>query len=80
MKKLMLGVLLFCCSYLLAEAEAEAETEAKVQSHKVISLKITTLSTMLASKGIGEWGYAALIEVDNKKILLLLFARRLKIP
>ncbi|WP_425391287.1 MBL fold metallo-hydrolase [Ekhidna sp.] len=33
------------------------------------SLKITTLSTMLADRGIGEWGYAALIEVDDKKIL-----------
>ncbi|ACA85667.1 MBL fold metallo-hydrolase [Shewanella woodyi] len=33
------------------------------------TLKVTTLSTMLASRGIGEWGYSALIEVDGKKIL-----------
>jgi 7,8-dihydropterin-6-yl-methyl-4-(beta-D-ribofuranosyl)aminobenzene 5'-phosphate synthase len=35
----------------------------------VSSLKITTLSTMLANRGIGEWGYSALVEVDGKKIL-----------
>ncbi|AXQ98150.1 MBL fold metallo-hydrolase [Pseudoalteromonas piscicida] len=37
--------------------------------HQVESLKITTLSTMLADRGIGEWGYAALVEVDGRKIL-----------
>jgi 7,8-dihydropterin-6-yl-methyl-4-(beta-D-ribofuranosyl)aminobenzene 5'-phosphate synthase len=37
--------------------------------HQVQSLRVTTLSTMLASQGIGEWGYAALIEVDGRKIL-----------
>ena len=37
--------------------------------HDVSKLKITTLSTMLSTKGIGEWGYAALVEVDGKKIL-----------
>jgi 7,8-dihydropterin-6-yl-methyl-4-(beta-D-ribofuranosyl)aminobenzene 5'-phosphate synthase len=36
----------------------------------VSKLKITTLSTMLVNgKGIGEWGYSALIEVDGRKIL-----------
>lgn len=35
----------------------------------VSKLKITTLSTMLASQGIGEWGYSALVEADGKKIL-----------
>jgi 7,8-dihydropterin-6-yl-methyl-4-(beta-D-ribofuranosyl)aminobenzene 5'-phosphate synthase len=37
--------------------------------HHVSSLKITVLSTMLADAGIGEWGYAALVEVDGKRIL-----------
>ena len=31
--------------------------------------KITVLSTMLADRGIGEWGYAALVEVDGKRFL-----------
>jgi 7,8-dihydropterin-6-yl-methyl-4-(beta-D-ribofuranosyl)aminobenzene 5'-phosphate synthase len=33
------------------------------------ALKITVLSTMLADSGIGEWGFAALVEVDGKRIL-----------
>lgn len=32
-------------------------------------VKVTTLSTMLATRGIGEWGYAALIEVGDRRIL-----------
>jgi 7,8-dihydropterin-6-yl-methyl-4-(beta-D-ribofuranosyl)aminobenzene 5'-phosphate synthase len=39
-------------------------TDARVQS-----LRITVLSTMLADQGIGEWGYAALVEVDGRRIL-----------
>ena len=39
-------------------------------SNEVSALKITTLSTMLVNfNGMGEWGYSALIEVDEKKIL-----------
>lgn len=36
---------------------------------QVGKLKVTVLSTMMADQGIGEWGYAALVEVDGKKIL-----------
>ena len=36
---------------------------------EVHALKITILSTMLADDGIGEWGFAALVEVDGHKIL-----------
>jgi len=36
---------------------------------QVGALKVTVLSTMLADRGVGEWGYAALVEVDGKKIL-----------
>jgi 7,8-dihydropterin-6-yl-methyl-4-(beta-D-ribofuranosyl)aminobenzene 5'-phosphate synthase len=35
----------------------------------VKALKVTVLSTMLADAGFGEWGYAALVEVDGKRIL-----------
>jgi 7,8-dihydropterin-6-yl-methyl-4-(beta-D-ribofuranosyl)aminobenzene 5'-phosphate synthase len=36
----------------------------------VSDLKITTLSTMLTEfQGVGEWGFAALVEVDGKTIL-----------
>lgn len=43
---------------------APAKTPAELQS-----LKVTILSTMLADEGIGEWGFAALVEADGKKIL-----------
>jgi 7,8-dihydropterin-6-yl-methyl-4-(beta-D-ribofuranosyl)aminobenzene 5'-phosphate synthase len=41
---------------------ADTHTELK-------SLKITVLSTMLADDGIGEWGFAALVDADGRKIL-----------
>ena len=37
--------------------------------HRVKSLKVTVLSTMLADRGIGEWGFAALVEADGHRIL-----------
>jgi 7,8-dihydropterin-6-yl-methyl-4-(beta-D-ribofuranosyl)aminobenzene 5'-phosphate synthase len=37
--------------------------------HRVKSLKITILSTMLAEEGMGEWGFAALVEADGRRIL-----------
>jgi len=37
--------------------------------HQVSELRITTLSTMLADRGHGEWGYSALVEIGQKKIL-----------
>jgi 7,8-dihydropterin-6-yl-methyl-4-(beta-D-ribofuranosyl)aminobenzene 5'-phosphate synthase len=37
--------------------------------HRVKSLKITVLSTMLADHGVGEWGFAALVEADGHRIL-----------
>ena len=55
---------------------------------QVKKLKVTILSTMLADEGIGEWGFAALVEVDGRQILVdtgnypqtvLENARRLKI-
>jgi 7,8-dihydropterin-6-yl-methyl-4-(beta-D-ribofuranosyl)aminobenzene 5'-phosphate synthase len=35
----------------------------------VESVKVTILSTMLADQGIGEWGFAALVETDGRRIL-----------
>jgi 7,8-dihydropterin-6-yl-methyl-4-(beta-D-ribofuranosyl)aminobenzene 5'-phosphate synthase len=39
-----------------------AETKAQ-------DVKITVLSTMLADQGIGEWGFAAFVEVDGYRLL-----------
>src|SRR3954465_4097335 len=39
-------------------------------SERIHALKITLLSTMLADgKQLGEWGFAALVEVDGHRIL-----------
>jgi 7,8-dihydropterin-6-yl-methyl-4-(beta-D-ribofuranosyl)aminobenzene 5'-phosphate synthase len=38
-------------------------------NHKVTRLEIKILSTMLADEGFGEWGFAALVEVDGRRIL-----------
>ena len=56
MKKLILIILfspLFCVS----------------QHHKIKDFKITILSTMLSDTHIGEWGFSAIIEADNQRIL-----------
>lgn len=45
------------------------KTSLDGQPAQVSELKITTLSTMLANRGIGEWGYAALVEADGRQIL-----------
>jgi 7,8-dihydropterin-6-yl-methyl-4-(beta-D-ribofuranosyl)aminobenzene 5'-phosphate synthase len=42
---------------------------SQTAAHTVKHLKITVLSTMLAQKGIGEWGFAALVEADSNLIL-----------
>src|SRR3989475_11739767 len=38
-------------------------------AHQVKSLHITILSTMLADRGVGEWGFAALVEADGRRLL-----------
>jgi 7,8-dihydropterin-6-yl-methyl-4-(beta-D-ribofuranosyl)aminobenzene 5'-phosphate synthase len=44
---------------------------AQTASHsKIQNLKITVLSTMLSDEGIGEWGFAALVEADGHRILV----------
>lgn len=49
--------------------QATKQVSVKNAPSTINELKITTLSTMLANRGIGEWGYAALVEADGKKIL-----------
>ena len=39
------------------------------QVPQVQSLRVQILSTMLAERGIGEWGFAAIVEVDGRRIL-----------
>lgn len=50
-------------------AGAACTSTAAAQPHRVSSLDIRILSTMLADEGFGEWGFAALVEVDGRRIL-----------
>ena len=47
-----------------ATAAASADTTPRVHA-----LRIQILSTMLSDEGIGEWGFAALVEADGHRIL-----------
>jgi 7,8-dihydropterin-6-yl-methyl-4-(beta-D-ribofuranosyl)aminobenzene 5'-phosphate synthase len=53
---------------LLAHTASAPAAPAKAQ-RRVGSLKVTILSTMLAHHGMGEWGFAALVETDGRRIL-----------
>ena len=62
--KLSAAITLIACLLLVPASVAGAEPAV------VSDLKITTLSTMLTEfRGVGEWGFAALVEVDGKTIL-----------
>ena len=49
--------------------QAPSNAPAAKDPAELQNLKITILSTMLADEGIGEWGFAALVEADGHKIL-----------
>ena len=69
--RLMLSRLLVFTLALLVPASGLAQIPARAQ---VTNLKVTVLSTMLVGaggpNGIGEWGFAALLEVDGRRILI----------
>lgn len=46
-----------------------APVAADERAHQVKELKVTILSTNLTHVGIGEWGFAALVEADGHRIL-----------
>jgi len=49
--------------------QGPAAAQSPQNRHRVATLDIEILSTMLADEGFGEWGFAALVEVDGKRIL-----------
>jgi 7,8-dihydropterin-6-yl-methyl-4-(beta-D-ribofuranosyl)aminobenzene 5'-phosphate synthase len=57
-----------CTAPVAAQSAAPKHTQVK-------TLKITILSTMLADEGIGEWGFAALVESDGHRVLVDTSAR-----
>src|SRR5450631_3884792 len=55
-----------------AKGQPAAAGSAQNTVAQVHALKVTVLSTMLVGdvKGIGEWGFSALIEADGRRVLL----------
>ncbi len=67
MKQLRRGCVYAICLLLLSVPSSSQNAAAPAQ---VKQLKVTILSTMLADEGIGEWGFAALVEADGHRILV----------
>lgn len=63
---LLLGWLSVIAALAIAPA---ADSSDEGDPYQVSSLEITILSTMLAEEGVGEWGFAAIIEADGHRIL-----------
>lgn len=57
--------LLALCFLVLLSYPVRAEEEP----HRIENLKITILSTMMTQVGVGEWGFSALVEADDHRIL-----------
>jgi 7,8-dihydropterin-6-yl-methyl-4-(beta-D-ribofuranosyl)aminobenzene 5'-phosphate synthase len=64
---------LICAGLLLPVASASAQGDSprdEGRKPRLRSARITILSTMLAdTKGVGEWGFAALVEADGHRLL-----------
>jgi 7,8-dihydropterin-6-yl-methyl-4-(beta-D-ribofuranosyl)aminobenzene 5'-phosphate synthase len=74
MKRLLITLLIAATVLQLALTRTEmasqlAGNDQATPDKRVHSLRILVLSTMLADAGIGEWGFAALVEVDGHRIL-----------
>jgi len=72
MKRLLLPLLLLvsCCLAPSARAATSNLATAPQRAAQATSVKVTVLSTMLADEyGVGEWGFAALVEVDGYRVL-----------
>ena len=69
----VLVAVLFCAQS-VGEANvvnaANASSEVQTPPAQVHALKVTILSTMLADSGIGEWGFSALVEVGDHRVLV----------
>ena len=63
---LVIAFALTGCGKSSAPSIPETRSASAVVSGPV---KVTILSTMLATRGIGEWGFSALVEVGDRRIL-----------
>lgn len=58
------------CVAVILVAAAGATGEQASRRSPVTALKVTILSANLADPGVGEWGFAALLEVDGGRLLI----------
>jgi len=61
------------CAVVMLLLAACARANAQAADGPVRTLKVTVLSTMLAGnagEGVGEWGFAALVEADGRRWLI----------
>ena len=61
--------MLLACLCLAPGLETRTAATQSAGPHRVSRLDIRILSTMLADEGFGEWGFAALVEVDGRRML-----------
>jgi len=61
---------LAACVVVISACLAPLSAQTPPKHAQVKSLKVTILSTMLADQGIGEWGFAALVESDGHRLLV----------
>ncbi|MDX2031857.1 MAG: MBL fold metallo-hydrolase [Blastocatellia bacterium] len=60
--------LIFAAGLPLASGSTTSEASLGAEN-RVRALRVIVLSTMLADRGLGEWGFAALVEADGRRIL-----------
>lgn len=70
MMRLQAAALVVTMALAAMVAACTAAPSAQAPSpHRAKSVEVKILSTMLADEGFGEWGFAALVEVDGRRIL-----------
>jgi 7,8-dihydropterin-6-yl-methyl-4-(beta-D-ribofuranosyl)aminobenzene 5'-phosphate synthase len=63
------AVILILCLAFVGCGDASKVSSTSRNATAAGPVKVTVLSTMLADNGIGEWGFAALVEVGEQRIL-----------
>lgn len=70
LRVLFLGMLLLGAAPSSPRAQGPPPQDEARPASQVRSLRVVVLSTMLAdAKGVGEWGFAALVEADGRRLL-----------
>ena len=69
MRKSIVGCALLLMLVGIAAGGAASAAPEPPRAVRVKKLRVQILSTMLADSGIGEWGFAALVEADGRRLL-----------